>query len=423
MSAPARVTAVPRGYVRKAYAVWELTLKCNLACITCGSRAGPARPDELTTEEALDLVRQMAEVGIGEVTLIGGEAFLRADWLEIARAIADQGMLCTMTTGGYGLSLEMARRMKEAGIAYASVSVDGLEESHDRQRGKKGSFQWCFKAMEHLRTAGIPFGANTQLNRLSAPEVPRLYELLRDAGARSWQPQMTVPMGNAADNPDILMQPFELLDMYPMLARVCARAIAEGIDVAPGSSIGYYSPYDHVLRASALAAGQFWLGCQAGLSTIGIEADGKIKGDPSLPTDLYTGGNIRQRRLRDILGAPELTFNMKGGTPEGTAHLWGFCKTCKFAELCRGGCTWSSHVFFNRRGNNPYCHHRALELARRGRRERIVRKLAAIGKPFDCGVFEIIEEPIDAPWPEPDPLRFTKEKIVWSRGWEAWPPV
>ena len=71
---------------RSTYAVWEITLKCNLACIHCGSRAGPGRENELSTAEALDLVRQLDEVGIREVSLIGGEAFLRPDWLEIATA-------------------------------------------------------------------------------------------------------------------------------------------------------------------------------------------------------------------------------------------------------------------------------------------------------------------------------------------------
>src|SRR4051812_11768630 len=110
---------------REAYAVWELTLKCNLACGHCGSRAGDPRVDELSTDEALDLVRQLAEAGITEVTIEGGEAFLRPDWLTIARAISDRGMICSMVTGGYGISRETARRMKDAGINGVTVSVDG----------------------------------------------------------------------------------------------------------------------------------------------------------------------------------------------------------------------------------------------------------------------------------------------------------
>jgi nif11-class peptide radical SAM maturase 3 len=403
-------------YRRISYAVWEITLKCNLACQHCGSRAGHTRTNELSTAEALDLVRQMAEVGITEVTIIGGEAFLRPDWLEIAQAITKAGMLCGMTTGGYGITLDTAHRMKAAGINVVSVSVDGLEATHDRIRGKQGSWEWAFKTMSHLREAGIAFGCNTQINRLSAPEFPRIYECLRDAGIFAWQIQLTVPMGNAADNSEILLQPHELLDVYPMIARVAQRAKREGVQVQPGNNIGYYGPYERLLRGGD--AWSFWQGCSAGLSALGIEADGAIKGCPSLPTTAYTGGNIRDYSLRTIIEeTEELRFNLGAGTPQGTEHLWGFCKTCEFAELCRGGCSWTAHVFFDKRGNNPYCHHRALTQEKSGIRERVFLHRRADGNPFDNGEFALVEEPINAPWPENDPLHFTADHIQWPENW------
>ncbi len=410
-------------YHRKSYAVWEITLKCNLACSHCGSRAGHERTKELSTEEALDLVKQMAEVGIKEVTLIGGEAFLRPDWLEIAKAINDAGMLCGMTTGGYGISLETAQKMKEAGIRTVSVSIDGLEATHDRLRGRKGSWKYAFKTMSHLREVGISFGCNTQINRLSAPEFPRIYECIRDAGARAWQIQLTVPMGNAADNADILLQPHELLDIYPMIARVARRAYQEGVQLQAGNNIGYYGPYERLLRGRGKENEfSFWQGCGAGLSTLGIEADGAIKGCPSLPTTAYTGGNIRERSLHDIIeNTAELRLNLGAGTPEGTKHLWGFCKTCEYAELCRGGCSWTAHVFFDKRGNNPYCHHRALVNAKQDLRERVIPKVKAKGLPFDNGEFELIIEHIDTPWPANDPLRFSADSIQWSESWQQEP--
>ncbi len=396
-------------YQRTSYAVWEITLKCNLACSHCGSRAGRTREDELSTEEALDLVRQMAEVGIKEVTMIGGEAFLRPDWLQIAAAITAAGMRCTMTTGGFGITLETAQKMHDAGIVTTSVSIDGLEETHDRLRGRAGAWHSAFRTLKHLAQVGIAPACNTQINRLSAPEFPRIYELIRDAGARAWQIQLTVPMGNAADNAEILMQPYELLDLYPMLAEVAERAAREGkIRLQPGNNIGYYGPYERLLRGQGQSDNEwsFWQGCTAGLSTLGIEADGAIKGCPSLPTAAYTGGNIRDRSLQDIVSqAPELNFNVGGNID----HLWGFCKSCEFAEMCRAGCNWTSHVFFDRRGNNPYCHHRALTQASQGVRERLVLKTKAKGLPFDNGVFEIIEEPLDAPLPE-DPLAYHRHE-------------
>ncbi|TVP63786.1 MAG: nif11-class peptide radical SAM maturase 3 [Nodularia sp. (in: Bacteria)] len=408
-------------YRRISYAVWEITLKCNLACQHCGSRAGQTRVNELTTAEALDMVKQMADVGITEVTIIGGEAFLRPDWLEIAQAITQAGMLCGMTTGGYGITLDTAHRMKAAGIGVVSVSVDGLEATHDRIRGKQGAWQWAFKTMSHLKQAGIPFGCNTQINRLSAPEFPSIYEHLRDAGIFAWQIQLTVPMGNAADNNEILLQPYELLDVYPMIARVAKRAKEEGVRLQAGNNIGYYGPYERLLRGDG-DAWTFWQGCSAGLSALGIEADGAIKGCPSLPTSAYTGGNIRDRSLRSIIEeTEELRFNLGAGTPQGTDHLWGFCKTCEFAELCRGGCSWTAHVFFDKRGNNPYCHHRALTHEKNGMRERVFLQRRADGNPFDNGEFALIEEPIDAPWPENDPLHFTSDRVHWSDSWQKEP--
>nr|AVH79563.1 radical SAM/SPASM domain-containing protein [Nostoc sp. PCC 9448] len=409
-------------YRRISYAVWEITLKCNLACQHCGSRAGHTRAKELSTDEALDLVRQMADVGIKEVTIIGGEAFLRPDWLEIAKAITEAGMLCGMTTGGYGITLDTARQMKEAGISVVSVSVDGLESTHDYIRGKKGAWQWAFKTMSNLKEAGIPFGCNTQINRLSAPEFPLIYEHLRDAGIFAWQIQLTVPMGNAADNSQILLQPYELLDVYPMIARVAQRAKREGVQVQSGNNIGYYGPYERLLRGGE--AWSFWQGCSAGLSALGIEADGAIKGCPSLPTTAYTGGNIRDRSLRSIIEeTEELRFNIGAGTPKGTEHLWGFCKTCEFAELCRGGCSWTAHVFFDKRGNNPYCHHRALTQAKNGMRERVFLQRRADGNPFDNGEFALVEEAINAPWPDNDPLHFTADRIQWPKDWEDEPDL
>lgn len=402
-----------------SHAVWEITLKCNLACGHCGSRAGDSRVDELTTEEALDLVTQMAEAGITEVTLIGGEAFLRRDWLEIARAITDHGMLCSMTTGGFGIAPGLAKRMKEAGLATVSVSVDGLEDVHDKLRGREGSWRRCFESLQHIRDAGIGLGANSQINRLSVPQFPLLYEHLYEVGVQAWQWSMTVPMGNAAENHHILLQPAELLDVFPMLAEVAEQGARDGVAIQPGNNVGYYGPYERLLRNSGDLSGQFiWQGCNAGLNGIGIEADGAIKGCPSLPTQPYTGGNIRNHSLKDIVAnTAELNINVNKGTPEAVEHLWGFCKTCDFANLCRGGCTWTAHVFFDRRGNNPYCHHRAIMMDRQGLRERVHPIRAAEGLPFDNGEFSIIEEPADLPWPSEDLSHVTWADIQWPPRW------
>lgn len=380
---------------RTTYAVWEITLKCNLACNHCGSRAGDARPEELTTEEALDLVHQLAEVGIEEVTLIGGEAYLRPDFLRIAEEITRLEMVATITTGGLALSHHLAKKMKEVGFKGVSVSVDGLEATHDALRGIPGSWMAALRAIRAVKEAGIPVACNTQINRHSWRELPKLYEVLRDAGIHSWQIQFTVPMGNAADNIDILLQPYELPEVFEVLALLARQCFSDGVRLVAGNNVGYYGPFDRLLREHGVDHPVYYTGCEAGTRTLGIEADGKIKGCPSLPSEAYTGGNIRERSLAEIMAySEELQFNFTPRyTQESVAHLWGFCASCDFSALCRGGCNWTAHVFMGRRGNNPYCHHRALVHKSLGLRERLVRVESPPGRPFDYGRFELIVEP------------------------------
>jgi MoaA/NifB/PqqE/SkfB family radical SAM enzyme len=167
---------------RPIYAVWEITLACDLACRHCGSRAGRERPDELTTAECLDLVEQMADLGVKEVTLIGGEAYLRDDWLDIIRAIHARGMICATTSGGRGLTADVVARAKAAGLMGASISIDGDEATHDRLRGVTGSYRSGFEAMKAIREHGLRLSCNTQINRLSMPLLGDVLETIAAAG-------------------------------------------------------------------------------------------------------------------------------------------------------------------------------------------------------------------------------------------------
>jgi radical SAM protein with 4Fe4S-binding SPASM domain len=170
-------------------------------------------------------------------------------------------------------------------------------------------------------------------------------------------------MGRAADHPEILLQPYDLLDVFPVIAAVKRRADEAGIRLWPGNNVGYFGPYETLLR------GRMPLGhcysCGAGVTSLGIEADGTIKGCPSLPTEAWAGGNVRDHGLKEIW---ERAAPLRYVRDRSVEDLWGFCRTCYYAEECRAGCTWTAFSLFSRAGNNPYCHHRALELKNRGLR-------------------------------------------------------
>ncbi len=375
------------------YCVWEITLACDLGCKHCGSRAGKARPSELTTAECLDMVHQLAELGIREVTLIGGEAYLRDDWHVIAGEVTRSGMVCGMTTGARSLTPQRLDQAVAAGLRVISVSIDGLEASHDAQRGARGSWRAAVDASKRIAASPIRLATNTQVNRVSLPELPALAELLGEIGSKAWQVQLSVAMGRAADRPELLLQPYDLLDLFPLLVWIKERTLdPNGVQLFPGNNVGYFGPYEQVLRYGGQGGGH-WAGCSAGKYSIGLEADGKIKGCPSLPSTEYTGGNIRDMRLADVVAHSRELRMIRERTVE---DLWGFCRTCYYAETCKGGCTWTSHCLLGRPGNNPYCIHRALTFEAQGLRERVVKVEAAPGLPFDNGRFEIVVEPMPA---------------------------
>src|SRR6187402_712684 len=141
--------------------VWEITLACDLACSHCGSRAGRRRRDELTTAEALDLVGQIAELGARDVGLIGGEAYLRKDWLEIIAAIRAAGMRCDLQTGGRNLSEERVAAAAAAGLCGVGISLDGLGATHDKIRGLPGSYDLALAALRRARAHGLSTGVNS----------------------------------------------------------------------------------------------------------------------------------------------------------------------------------------------------------------------------------------------------------------------
>ena len=372
-----------------AYAVWELTLRCDLACKHCGSRAGRARPDEMSLSEALRLVGELADLGVLEVTLIGGEAYLYPGWLEVVAAIVARGMVCTMTSGGRGIDRSLAKQAASAGLHSVSLSVDGIGPTHDALRAAQGAYEQVLKAYEALRDAGLSVAMNSHVNRQNQHQVEQLFDLAVDQRCHGWQVFLTVPMGRAADSPDLILQPHDLLTLMPRLTALSERGRAAGLRVLPGNNIGYFGPSERRLRGQLRPGAAS--SCGAGRSVIGIEANGDIKGCPSLFTRDWVGGNVREHSLRAIWERSERLRYFGQRTVD---DLWGFCRSCYYAEQCKAGCSWTASAYLGRPGNNPYCHHRVLDFEARGLKETMVPIEAAPGEAFDRGLWSIQVEAI-----------------------------
>ncbi len=385
---------------KPVYAVWEITLRCDHACAHCGSRADTARPNELNTEEMLDVADQLIRIGTREVTLIGGEAYLRSDVYKLVEHLSKGGIYVSMQSGGLGLTERRIGKLKDAGLRGIGISIDGPDFVHDVLRDRHGSWKAGMTAIQRASKAGFIVTSNTQINQLTKDHLPETAKFLEDAGVRVWRCQITVPMGRAADRPEWLLQPYQILEVMDTMAElkieVLKRAHAEGkplrraFNITLGNNMGYYGPHEELLRSQPGVASKAWYGCQAGQFTLGIESDGRIKGCPSLPTAPYIGGNIRDLSLQQIWNeTPELRFVRDRDEKE----LWGHCKTCYYGKICRAGCSFTTHCLLGKRGNNPLCYHRAEKLKAEGIRETIVQVQKAAGDPYDFGRFKIVEEP------------------------------
>jgi radical SAM protein with 4Fe4S-binding SPASM domain len=224
---------------------------------------------------------------------------------------------------------------------------------------------------------------------------------MKDRGVRVWRPQITVPMGRAADHPEWILQPWMVLELIDTLAELQVEAITEArakkippnraFHIVAANNVGYFGPHEQLLRSRPGGTEAWWAGCNAGKHVLGIESDGVVKGCPSLPTAPYVGGNVRDLTLEQIWNeAPELAFTRNLGTEE----LWGFCKSCYYADICKAGCNFTAHCTLGKRGNNPFCYYRADTLRKKGIQERLIAVEKPAGVPYDFGRFEVIEEPL-----------------------------
>lgn len=346
-------------------------------------------PRELNTDQCLALIEELAALGVRDVGLIGGETYLRKDWLDIIRGIRAAGMDCSLQTGGRNMTADRVSAAVDAGIQSIGVSIDGLKETHDFLRGVRGSFDRAVELLANLQRHPIQASVNTQINSLSMPELPTLMEELLSLSVNNWQLALTVAMGNAADRPELIVQPYELLELFPVLSSLHAQAKERGMVLQPSNNIGYFGPYERQLRYVNDEA-VHWTGCSAGDNVLGIEANGNVKGCPGLQAD-YIGGNVQEESLEAIWQRSDNLGIVRDGD---RSMLWGYCGECYYAEVCMGGCTWTSHSLLGRPGNNPLCHYRALKFADQGLRERLVKVAGAPGRRFDNGRFEIVVEPV-----------------------------
>lgn len=158
--------------------VWAVTKSCNLRCVHCYASATNApAPNELTHDEGIALLDDLAAFKVPAVLFSGGEPLSRPDILPLIRHARSLGLACTLSTNGLLIDDKMADNLAESGLKYAGISIDGIESRHDKLRGKTGAFRSTLAAIERCRKRGIKVGVRFTVHGLNVDDLDAIFDI------------------------------------------------------------------------------------------------------------------------------------------------------------------------------------------------------------------------------------------------------
>jgi radical SAM protein with 4Fe4S-binding SPASM domain len=305
---------------------WEVTGTCNLRCAHCMVDAGGQGPAELDTAQALRLIDDLAEARVLQVTLCGGEPFLRKDIVTLLERLAGTNMWIGIATNGYRVPRHVLKALERLPVFYAQVSIDGIGPQHDAFRGRKGAFGAVCASIKRLQEAGIDVCVNASITRHNIADFEKIIDLAVELGCVEVRPAPVLPVGRGGDGGAHGLGPADLLRYL----RVTREKIAEYAGVIHISAEGCDTFFSG--RPQSLAA-DGPMGCAAGHSTLNIGPDGTAYPCPFLRD--FPLGNLTTESLETIWRSPVMQA-LRGMTK---ARMGAPCRDCAYAPAaCAGGC-------------------------------------------------------------------------------------
>ncbi len=166
---------------KRPVVVWNVTRRCNLKCVHCYAHAKNTSFDnEMTTAQGKQLIDDLADFGSPVMLFSGGEPLVRKDLPQLAAYAVEKGMRAVISTNGTLITPEMARNLKEIGLSYVGISLDGMEEINDRFRGVSGAFKSALQGIKNSQAAGIKVGLRFTINKFNVNEIPKIFQLLEE---------------------------------------------------------------------------------------------------------------------------------------------------------------------------------------------------------------------------------------------------
>ena len=345
---------------------WNLTDRCNLSCTHCYSRSGPGRTieGELSTAEAFGVIDDLADMGVPLILFTGGEPLMRSDIWELARHARSRGLKMALSTNGTLITSEIARKIKESGIEYAGISLDGARaETHDRFRNSPGAFDQTLRAFSACKEAGLRCGMRVTLTQENKNELGDLVDLALTLGASRFCLYWLVPTGRGSDSYARLQLDragvVEALDVLYRKAKETDPAAMEFLTVdAPQDCIHLLASMEKDGSEDLVEAKELLEslkgGCSAGTRVANIDTRGNVYPCQFARADEFLVGNVRDRPFSRIWG--DRNNLVLSRFREKEALFGGKCGTCSHRKLCGGGCRVRAHAgngdFL---GEDPFC--------------------------------------------------------------------
>lgn len=325
---------------RLNYIMWESTLKCNLNCIHCGSDCKKdALIQDMPAEDfltAIDQVKDIVNPNQTMIVLTGGEVLLRKDIEKVGVELYKRGFPWGIVTNGMCLTETKLQLLLDSGIRAITVSLDGLESSHNWLRGNKNSFKNALAAIKLLpNTEHLKYDVVTCANRRNFSELHQMKELLIETGVKHWRIFTIFPIGRAKENADLQLEPAEFKALFDFIKQT---RIENRIEVSYGCE-GYLGNYEREVRD------EFFF-CRAGINVASVLADGSISACPNL-RDNFIQGNIYQDNFADVWQNKYQMYRDRSWTKTG------LCADCSSYDFCEGN---GMHLRNEKSGELLFCH-------------------------------------------------------------------
>lgn len=304
----------------------EMTLNCNEHCRHCGSRCGDLKmQNQLTDQEILDFLSDLKSKvdTLPFLNITGGEPMLRPNFIEVMHQISEMGYLWGMTTNGTLIDESMIDQLHYAGMKTVSVSIDGLEKTHNWFRQTEHGYRKSMKAIELLVKGNFHnVMVTTVVHKQNIDELEEMYELMKSLGIHTWRIINIEPIGRAKDNQELLLSKSDYKKMLDFIKE--NREKEDAFEICYGCNHWLGVENEHKFR-------HWYFKCTAGIKTGGIFYNGDIGACLDIEREPQTiQGNIRTDDFLDVWNHKFEIFRYN------RANSSEYCRNCSEKNHCRG---------------------------------------------------------------------------------------